>query len=193
MSDANIGIKKRSAALPFASGAFNNLEALIFLQMTGKLMSKLKQEIQKILVVDDEKNYRIILARLFEGVGYQVLLADSPESAMTLLQNEKVSLLLTDLQMARMNGLAFCQRVRSEIGDIPTIVFTANASSFGREALNNAGVLTCLDKPFDNQVILNLVADIFLNRTKYSCPERRDNKEQSLLNEYVLQKEPELS
>lgn len=124
-------------------------------------MSKLNPEIQKILVVDDEKNYRVVLARLFEEVGYQVLLAESPESAMTLLQNEKVSLLLTDLQMARMNGLAFCQRARCEIGDIPMIVFTAHASSFGREALNNAVVLTCLDKPFDNQVILNLVADIF--------------------------------
>ena len=112
---------------------------------------------------------------------------------MTLLQNEKVSLLLTDLQMARMNGLAFCQRVRCEIGDIPMIVFTAHASSFGREALNNAVVLTCLDKPFDNQVILNLVADIFLNRTKDSCPARRDNEEQSLLHAYVLPKEPELS
>jgi len=107
-------------------------------------MSSLSQEKQKILVVDDEKNYRIVLARLFEGVGCQVLLADSPESAMTLLQNEKVSLLLTDLQMAGKNDLDFCQRVRSEIGDIPTIVFTADASSIGCDAMINAGVLNCL-------------------------------------------------
>lgn len=40
------------------------------MQMTGKLMSKLNQEIQKILLVDDEKNYRVVLARLFEEVAY---------------------------------------------------------------------------------------------------------------------------
>jgi len=161
--------------------------------MTGDFLSNLIQEKKKILVVDDEKNYRIVLARLFEGVGYQVLLADSPESAMTVLQNEKVSLILTDLQMASRNGLAFCQRVRSEIGNIPTIVFTADNSSTGYDAMIDAGVLNCLDKPFDNQFILNLVADIFLNLTKGPCLARLDNEEQSLMNQYVLQKEPELS
>jgi len=156
-------------------------------------MSKMEQMKEKILVVDEEKNYRIVLARLFEGVGYQVFLADSPESAMALLQTEKVSLLLTDLQMAGMNGLDFCQRVNSEIGGIPTIVFTANASGFDRDAMSSAGVLNCLDKPFDNQVILNLVAEVLLNRSKESCKVQFDNEEQSLLKECVLQKEPEIT
>ena len=147
---------------------------------------------QKILVVDNEKNYRIVLARLFEGVGYQVCLADSPDAAMILLQKEKIALLLTDLQMAGMDGLAFCRRVRNEIGDIPIIIFTADAKSYGEHALSDAGVLKCLDKPFDNQVILNHVADIFSRRGKDPCSKRLYNEKRSLLHDPVLLKEPEL-
>lgn len=158
--------------------------------MPGKLMNKPNHRGQKILVVDDEKNYRIVLARLFEGVGYQVLLADSAESAMMLLQDEKVSLLLTDLQMSGMNGLDFCRRVRSEIGDIPTIVFTAGTAGLGYGALSAAGVRACLDKPFDNQVILSMVGEI-LTSTKLPHPSGFDDTQRPPVNEDVFQKEVE--
>ena len=155
-------------------------------------MNKPSHERQKILVVDDEKNYRIVFARLFEGVGYQVVLADSAESAMVLLRNEKVSLLLTDLQMYGMNGLDFCQRVRSEIGDIPTIVFSADASRLDYDSMSNAGILACLDKPFNNRVILTMVDDILLNRPPIPYPSWPANRERSLVNDDVFEKEPEL-
>ena len=155
-------------------------------------MNKPSHERQKILVVDDEKNYRIVLARLFERVGYRVLLAESAETAMILLRNENVALILTDLQMYGMNGLDFCQRVRSEIGDIPMIAFTAEASRYGCDAMANAGVLACLDKPFDNQAIVTLVDDILLNQNKHPLSSGPDKNERFLINEAVFQKEPEI-
>ena len=153
--------------------------------MIGSIQKK-----KKILVVDDEKNYRFVLSRIFEGAGYQGMLADSAESAMGILQKENVSLILTDLRMAHMNGLGFCQKVRCEIGEIPTLVFTADASSLGRDEMSSAGVLSCLDKPFDNQVILDLVADILLHRPETLCVAPSGRVEQPFINKDVSQKEP---
>lgn len=161
--------------------------------MSGRLMNKPNHEGQKILVVDDEKNYRIVLARLFEGAGYQAFLADSAGAAMILLQNEKISLVLTDLQMSGLNGLDFCQKVRGEFGEIPMIVFTADASGFGYDAMSNAGVRACLDKPFDNQVILTLVDDILLNKAAIPYSSGCEKNEGAPINENVFQKEPEIS
>jgi len=112
-----------------------------------------------ILVVDDEKNYRIVLARLFGNVGYRVLLAESAVTAMSMLQQETVSLILTDQHMSGQNGLDFCEQVRREIGSIPCILFTANAARIPREQMLRCGVAGCLNKPFDNRLILKMVAE----------------------------------
>lgn len=112
-----------------------------------------------ILVVDDEKNYRIVLARLFESVGYRVLLAESAAAAMALLRREPVALILSDQRMSGLHGLGFCAQVRQEIGPIPCILFTADAARISREEMLGCGVADCLSKPFDNRVILKMVAE----------------------------------
>ena len=124
------------------------------------MMTKLELEAPKILVVDDEKNYRIILSRLLEGNGYQVLSADSPEAAMRILRQEQVSLILSDLRMKNVDGLNFCRQVFAEIGQIPCVVFTAYATEYCKNEIMNAGILDCLVKPFRNQDVLQLVNDL---------------------------------
>ena len=112
-----------------------------------------------IMVVDDEKNYRIVLARLFEKEGYRVLLADCPSSAMNLMRQNEVALILTDQCLPGNGGLLFCAMAREEFGDIPCLLFTANATRITRNDLSRAGVVSCLSKPFDNQHMLKVVAD----------------------------------
>ena len=51
---------------------------------------------RSILVVDNEKNYRIVLSRILEGAGYLVLSADGPQSALELLCEQPVALIMTD-------------------------------------------------------------------------------------------------
>jgi hypothetical protein len=58
--------------------------------------------------------------------------------------------------------------------------------------MSDAGVLACLDKPFDNQVILTMVDDILLNRVKLPYSSGFDKNERPLINEDVFQKEPEI-
>jgi len=112
----------------------------------------------KILVVDDEKSYRVVLSRLLSRAGYQVATAGEPESAMLLLRDEPVDLVLSDLQMPGLDGLAFCRQVQRDIAQIPFILFTACAPTDRRRQAPTAGIYGWLDKPCDNRAVLAMVA-----------------------------------
>jgi two-component system NtrC family response regulator len=111
-----------------------------------------------ILVVDDEKNYRTILAQLLEGEGYRVSVAENPFAALELLGRESVSLILSDLRMPRMDGMAFLQQVREDVGDVPFVILTAFATVETALAAMKAGAFDYLLKPFNNEDILLTVS-----------------------------------
>jgi len=113
--------------------------------------------VSHILVVDDEKNYRTILAQLLEGQGYRVSVAENPFAALELLGRESVSLILSDLRMPRMDGMAFLQQVREDVGEVPFVILTAFATVETALAAMKAGAFDYLLKPFNNEEILQTV------------------------------------
>src|SRR2546428_8403438 len=78
-----------------------------------------------ILVVDDEKNYLWMLEELFQGEGYGVLTCERAEEALPLLAEGRVDLLLTDLRMAEMDGMALLGRVREMSPNSSSIIMNA--------------------------------------------------------------------
>ena len=110
-----------------------------------------------ILVVDDEKNYRTVLAHLLEDAGHRVSTADNPFAGLELLGRESVALILSDLRMPRMDGLAFLEEVRREVGDVPFVVLTAFATVETALAAMKAGAFDYLLKPCKNDEILLVV------------------------------------
>lgn len=107
-----------------------------------------------ILVVDDEKNYCVVLGQLLRREGYTVSRADNAFAALEILTKEPISLVLSDLKMPRMDGLALFQKVREDIGDIPFIIMTAFATvQTALDSIKN-GVYDYLLKPFDNDQVL---------------------------------------
>jgi len=117
-----------------------------------------------ILVVDDEKNYRVVLGRLLSDAGHQVSTAENPFAALELLSRAgvEVDLILSDLRMPGMDGMAFQQQVHEEYGDIPLIIMTAFATVETALLAMKAGAFDYLVKPFKNEEIL-LVVDKALN------------------------------
>ncbi|MDT8440159.1 MAG: sigma-54 dependent transcriptional regulator [Desulfuromonadales bacterium] len=110
-----------------------------------------------ILIVDDEKNYRIVLARLLSEAGYRVSVAENPFAALDLLAREEVSVVLSDLRMPTMDGMTFQQRVQANCGDIPFIILTAFATVETALQAMKAGAFDYLMKPFKNEEILVVV------------------------------------
>jgi len=118
-----------------------------------------------ILVVDDEKNYRIVLGQLLQEAGHRVSLAENPFAALELLSRESVNLILSDLKMPHMDGLAFLRQVREQVGEVPLIILTAFATVETALAAMKAGAFDYLLKPFKNEEML-LVVDKALDYSR---------------------------
>ncbi|HEU4322249.1 MAG TPA: response regulator [Roseiflexaceae bacterium] len=115
-----------------------------------------------ILIVEDDAAIREVLSRVLEDEGYTVFIANDGRDALEHLRAvwPLPSLIILDLMMPRMNGLAFrsAQRADSQLADIPVVVLSA-ASQLDRHTapLEAAAVVP---KPFDLDQLLSTVAMI---------------------------------
>jgi CheY-like chemotaxis protein len=78
-----------------------------------------------ILVVDDEPDIRFLVRMLLEGKGHRVLEANDGVEALAMMQNQHVSLIVTDYMMPRMNGEELVAQLRGRGRDVPVILITA--------------------------------------------------------------------
>jgi NtrC-family two-component system response regulator AlgB len=103
----------------------------------------------KLLVVDDEKNIRVNLARFLESCGHQVELAESgPQALATLGGKNDFDLVLTDYRMAEMNGLELLKEIKRRHPDTLVILMTAFGTIENAVASMKAGAHDYLTKPF---------------------------------------------
>ena len=104
-----------------------------------------------VLVVDDEESLRRLVARALSGVGFGVLEAENGASALRLLAGTAggVHLVISDIHMPVMDGLAFAQELRLRLPDVPLLFIT------GRESPDLVGEV--LRKPFGQEALLMAV------------------------------------
>ena len=83
----------------------------------------------RILVVDDERSMRELLAIVLRREGYEVLLAENGRSAVSLLEREPVDLLISDIKMPDLSGVDVLRAAKKIDQDILGIMITAFAST----------------------------------------------------------------
>jgi len=81
-----------------------------------------------ILVVDDELLIRDLLYDFFQQQGWTIAVAENGERALEILRSRKIDILLTDIKMPQMDGLALTTQVRSLYPDIPVVLMTGYPS-----------------------------------------------------------------
>jgi len=104
-----------------------------------------------VLVVEDFEDNRFMMRRLLEMAGYEVLEATDGEEAMVVAERERPALILMDLSLPRVDGLAATRQIRQhpELGAVPIVAVSAHDSSdFHAEALA-AGCNDYVAKPID--------------------------------------------
>ena len=102
-----------------------------------------------ILIVDDEERLCKALARSFRHEGYPTRVAACGEEALTVLAAEPVDLVITDLVMPGMNGLALVRALQTTAPGMKVIILTAYGSAESRAEAQALGVGGYLTKPFD--------------------------------------------
>lgn len=119
------------------------------------------ESLKRILVVDDEENTRIALTRLLSREGYEVNTAANGLEALSCLRDRPAELIITDLNMPEMNGLAFLRELNREYPASNVIMITA----FGEvesylEALN-LGAFEYLNKPLRLEELRKVMGKMF--------------------------------
>lgn len=84
-----------------------------------------QQSLGSILIVEDEKEYRDILAERLQTEGFTVLKAENGQLALNLMKNTDVDLILLDMLMPQMDGVTFFYHLKNTLKkDIPVIILT---------------------------------------------------------------------
>ena len=111
----------------------------------------------RILVTDDEEGIRSFLAEALERDGHVVEQAEHGAAAWELLRRRSFDVLLTDLQMPEMDGMALLTRVRDEQPETEVIVLTAHGSVSKAVEAMRKGAYDFLEKPVDSLAELRLL------------------------------------
>ena len=119
----------------------------------------------KILVVDDEADMRETCVRILQRAGYQCLAAPDGQQAIALLKDECPDLILTDLRMPGVDGLALLRHLQRRASPPPVVVVTAYVSAASVLEVLQAGAAAYLAKPFTPQKLREVVESLLPRRT----------------------------
>ena len=111
----------------------------------------MKRDNQLILVVEDFEDSRFMMRRLLEMAGYSVVEASDGEQAVELAVQERPALILMDLSLPKLDGLAATRQIRQHRGvsKIPIVAVSAHDSAESRSEALEAGCDEYVTKPID--------------------------------------------
>ncbi|MFO1337451.1 MAG: response regulator [Burkholderiaceae bacterium] len=112
-----------------------------------------------VLVVDDSLTVRRVTQRLLAREGYRVTLARDGLDALEKLADERPAVMLSDIEMPRMDGFDLVRNVRGDarLHDLPVIMITSRIAQKHRDHALELGVDHYLGKPYDEEALLALV------------------------------------
>lgn len=113
---------------------------------------------QKILIVDDDTDLLQLLSMRLAASGFDVETADCAESALNKIDLARPQLVITDMRMEGMDGMALFERIHSKMPTLPVIMLTAHGTIPDAVAATQRGVFGYLTKPFDGKILLDQVS-----------------------------------
>jgi DNA-binding NtrC family response regulator len=121
----------------------------------------LNKTIKRILIVDDEENTRIGLTKLLTQEGFEVDSAANGSEALDYLNREKVSLVISDINMPEMNGLVFLRELSRKFPSTSVIMITAYGGVESYLEAMNLGAYEYLHKPVRLDELRSIMKKIF--------------------------------
>jgi chemosensory pili system protein ChpA (sensor histidine kinase/response regulator) len=116
-------------------------------------------ELPLVLVVDDSITVRRVTQRLLKREGYRVVLAADGLQALERLQEERPAVVLSDIEMPRMDGFDLARNIRADekLRDLPIVMITSRIAEKHREHARQLGVDHYLGKPYSEDELMALV------------------------------------
>jgi two-component system response regulator GlrR len=112
---------------------------------------------KKILIVDDDPNLLRLLGIRLSAAGYNVESAASAKIALGTLKSFQPHMIISDLRMEGMDGMALFEQVRQQYPHMPVVIMTAHGTIPDAINATKQGVFSYLTKPFESQELLETV------------------------------------
>jgi two-component system response regulator GlrR len=112
----------------------------------------------RVLIVDDDPSLLRLLSIRLSAAGYQVESAASAKIALGILQHFIPEIVISDLRMEGMDGMALFEQIRLQHPNIPVVIMTAHGTIPDAINATKQGVFSFLTKPFESQELLDTVA-----------------------------------
>jgi two-component system response regulator AtoC len=139
----------------------------------GRSRQTAEVNVERVLVVDDEAGIRSFIAEVLEGEGLKVTVAADGEEASRLLDRYGFHLMITDLRMPRVDGVALLAKARNEQPEMEVIVLTAHGTVASAVDAMKRGAFDYLTKPLSGPDELRLAVGRALETRRLREERRR--------------------
>jgi two-component system response regulator GlrR len=133
----------------------------------------MSNENPKVLLVDDDKDLLQLIAMRLTAAGYAVTAVESGEAALAALSVSRPQVVVTDLRMQGMDGMALFDAIHRDSPSLPVLILTAHGTIPEAVTATRRGVFSFLTKPFEPKVLLDTVAEAM----RLSSPSLGENLE----------------
>ena len=123
------------------------------------------EQMKRILVVDDEENARIALSKILTHEGYDVASAGNGYEALNYLRGKEVELIITDINMPEMNGMAFLRELNQSHPASNVIMITAYGEVESYIEAMNLGAFEYINKPVKFEELNKIISKIFKHKS----------------------------
>lgn len=122
---------------------------------------------EKVLIVDDTKNIRVLLKTCLELRNYEVISAENGKAALQIIskEGENIDLVFLDIRMPEMNGTDVLRLIREMGIRCPIIIMTAYATVKNAIDCTKLGAVAYLQKPFSPERINSVLDEVFVSKT----------------------------
>ncbi|NOZ87447.1 MAG: response regulator [Deltaproteobacteria bacterium] len=126
----------------------------------------------KVLIVDDDEDIQEFLSTLLDIEGYNPLLAFNGNMGLDIALVEKPNLIILDVSLPGLNGFETCKRMRSHdiLALVPIYILSANSDEKTRRLAFEAGADRFIEKPFENEDLLDMMAKDMKKKGNNSPP-----------------------
>ncbi len=118
------------------------------LENRGEELQKKKSPKYKVLVVDDEEALRNMIVAFLSRDGHQCVTASNGIDALAKVRQDKFEVVITDIVMPQMNGIALTKELLSLYPKLPVMIMTGHSKEYPTESAIKAGARDFIGKPF---------------------------------------------
>ena len=116
-----------------------------------------------ILVIDDDVTIQLVFSQFLTSLGHEIMQAENGKEGMSMIQETRPDLVITDIMMPEMDGLEILMQLRSTHDSVPVIAISGGMRSLPVNFLQQAklfGARYVFEKPVPLEVLCNAVAEL---------------------------------